>query len=63
MQIVVEEKKLYELLKKAVHDAIEECDFVIPTPSDIKAREKGLEESRCGESISWSEYKRKRVKK
>jgi hypothetical protein len=63
MQIVIEEKKLFELVKKAVSEAIEESDFVIPTPDDIRAREKGLEELRCEDSINWKDYKRKRSEK
>ena len=51
MKIAIEEERLYKLITRAVMEAMEKYDFVMPTDDDIEAREKALEELRKGKAI------------
>jgi hypothetical protein len=56
MKITIDEEKLYELIKRAVAEALQEYDYVLPSQDDMAAREVALQEQDAGETVDWDEY-------
>ena len=55
-QIIIEEEKLYKLIKKAVREVLEEKECM--TEEDFKVKEKALEELKDGKAIDWETLKK-----
>ncbi len=58
MTTLVDEKTLYELIKRAVREAFEEYEFL--SEDDWQDRQKAMKELSEGLAIDWDEYKGKR---